>query len=61
MPVSLTNPPYLFTTQTVYFRGRRIERLVQVYGEPGEIGRVIPENLKNPITRNRHLPYLGKL
>lgn len=40
MLVSLKNPPILFTTKPVYFRGRLINRLVQVAGKPGDVGLV---------------------
>ena len=49
MSISLTNPPYLFTTKPIVFRGRRIERVVQIYGKPGEIGRVMPHKLNRKL------------
>ena len=56
MPLSLKNPPYLFTTKPIFFRGRRMNRMVQVYGKPGEIGRLLPQKALDR-GRSEHQKY----
>jgi hypothetical protein len=55
MPVSLKNPPYIFTIRSVFHGGRSVTRLVQIAGQAGEIGRV--RTIKGTQHKHEHKRY----
>ena len=64
MHISLKKPPYIFTTKTVFRAGREVQLVVQVFGRPGDVGRVAPLNMlarKSLIAHNRYLSHFAKL
>lgn len=53
---SIKNPPYLFTTKTIFHAGRYENRLIQIAGRAGEVGRVFTSRTSTDFQKSVPVP-----